>query len=249
MRVRTVHNTRVAVILPAYNEAASVASVVTAIRREIPTARIVVVDDGSSDDSARMASGAGADVLSLPYNLGIGAAVQTGYLFATEAGFDVVARLDSDGQHNPMQLTSLIDPIIAGQADVVIGSRFLTSSGYQASLSRAVGTKVFAVLVSFITRQRFTDTTSGFQAANQAAARFLATHMPTDYPEIEGLVMLCRAGFRVREVAVTMRPRKSGHSSITPLRSAYYVLKVTLAVLVSLFQPVPGMIEDDDGAR
>lgn len=228
-----------AIILPAYNEAASLASVIDAILQEIPTAKVIVIDDGSSDDSAQVASLAGADVLTLPYNLGIGGAVQAGYLFATEAGFDIVARLDADGQHDPAQLTNLLTPIISGRADVTIGSRYLRGPGYKASFSRSIGVKMFAVLVSLITRRRFTDTTSGFQAANRDAVRFLAQHLPTDYPEIEGIVLLRRAGFQVTEVPVTMQPRIAGHSSITLLRSIYYVFKVLLALIVSLLQPLP----------
>jgi len=237
------------IIIPAYNEAKNIAQVIATTRTSAPLADILVVNDGSADDTAAIARSAGATVISLPYNLGIGGAVQTGYIFANEMGYDVVARLDGDGQHDPAQLTGLIQPVASGEADVVIGSRYVSGQGYQASLSRAIGIKLFATLVSLITGQRFTDTTSGFQAANREAVAFLAEHLPTDYPEIEGLVLLGRAGFRVREVPVTMRPRQAGESSITPFRAAYYVLKVLLAILIGLLRRLPDRSEVDVGAR
>jgi glycosyltransferase involved in cell wall biosynthesis len=238
-----------AVIIPVYNEAASIGSVVLEIRLAAPQAAIVIVDDGCSDDSADVAEAADAIVIRLPYNLGIGGAVQTGYRFASELGYDIVVRLDGDGQHDPAQMEGLIRPILSGQADVVIGSRFVNEQGYQASVARSLGIKLFATLVSLVTHQRFTDTTSGFQAANRSAAAFLARHLPSDYPEIEGLVLLCRAGFRVFEVPVTMRPRRAGRSSITPLRSIYYTFKVLLAILIGLLRRLPEEREVIVGAR
>ena len=237
------------VIVPVYNESANIGSVVREIRLHAPQAGIVVIDDGSSDNSICSAWSAGATVISLPYNLGIGGAVQTGYVFAHEMGYDIVARLDGDGQHDPAQLAGLIQPLASGEADVVIGSRYVSGHRYQASLSRAIGIKLFATLVSLIAGQRFTDTTSGFQAVNRAAAGFLAQHLPTDYPEIEGLVLLCRVGFRVREVSVTMRPRQAGESSITPFRAAYYVFKVLLAILIGLLRRLPERREVSVGAH
>ena len=237
------------VIVPMYNESASIGSVVSEVRLYAPQAEIVVIDDGSSDDSAHIARSTGATVIGLPYNLGIGGAVQMGYIFAHEMGYDVVARLDGDGQHDPAQLAGLIRPVASGEADVVIGSRYVSGQGYQASASRAIGIRLFATLVSLISSQRFTDTTSGFQAVNRSAAGFLARHSPRDYPEIEGLVLLCRAGFRVREVPVTMRPRQAGESSITPLRAAYYVFKVLLAILMGLLRRLPERREVGIGAR
>jgi glycosyltransferase involved in cell wall biosynthesis len=224
------------IIIPIHNEEKNIASVITEVRRHFPEADIVVIDDGSTDRGASIALSKGAIVLNLSSNLGIGGAVQTGYRFAKEMNYDIVARLDGDGQHNPAHLSKLITLVETKIADVAIGSRFLAAKGYQASRLRMVGIRLFAMVTTFVTGQKFTDSTSGFQVMNKDAFVFLSRHMPADYPEIEGLLLLSRAGFRIHEVAVRMRPRAFGHSSITPLRSVYYVLKVLLAVFVELLR-------------
>lgn len=226
-----------AVIVPMYNESASIGPVVREIRLHAPQADVVVIDDGSSDNSACIAGSAGATVLKLPYNLGIGGAVQTGYRYAVSQGYDAVVRMDGDGQHDASDIPALLAPILDGSADVVIGSRFLNGRGYVPSLLRSIGIRFFAILASLITRRRITDPTSGFQACSKTAAHFLAAYTPQDYPEVEGLLLLCRAGFRIQEVAVTMRSRFAGKSSIRKLKTVYYVLKVTLAVLIGLLRP------------
>lgn len=234
---------RLLVIIPAYNEADSIADVIERVRTSVPQADVVVVDDGSTDATAQLAGQAGAMLLRLPVNLGIGGAVQTGYRFAVRQEYDWVARLDGDGQHDPTQLATLLDPILAGRADVVVGSRYLKAGGFYASWARRFGISLFATLVSVLTGRRFTDVTSGFQAANCDAAVFLAEHCPSDYPEIEGLVLLCRAGFRVVEVPVTMQARTAGRSSIRPWHVLYYVVKVLLAILVAFLRQAPRRAE------
>ena len=223
---------KIVIMIPAYNEAQNLPAVIADIRRQPLDVDILVVNDGSVDDTAVVARNNGAFVVDLPYNLGIGGVVQTGYRFAYEMGYDIVGRLDGDGQHDARHLPELYQNISSGEADVVIGSRYKEGAGYTASVSRAVGIKLFAKVVSRITKQRFTDTTSGFWMVNRAAMAILANHLPSDYPEIEGLVMLSRAHFRVCEVSVTMKPRQHGSSSITPLHSFYYVAKVLLSVLL-----------------
>jgi glycosyltransferase involved in cell wall biosynthesis len=228
---------RLLIIVPAYNEEGSVGTVIHQIKRDLELqGDILVIDDGSTDDTAVVARKAGALVVSHPFNLGIGGAVQTGYIFADKMGYDLVARMDGDGQHDAEQLSGLIEMVISGEVDIAIGSRYLGKGGFRSSVSRAVGIKIFALLVSLIARQPFTDTTSGFQAMNREAACFLARHLPTDYPEIEGLILLRRAGFRVLEASVTMRPRQGGQSSITSLMSIYYVFKVLLAVFIEILR-------------
>jgi hypothetical protein len=227
-----------AVVIPAHNEAASIAAVVADVRRCAPQAEIVVIDDGSSDETSAVARRCGAAVLSLPYNLGIGGAIQTGYRYAI-GRCDVVVRVDGDGQHDARYIEQLVAPLRAGEADVVIGSRFAGGGAYASSLPRALGIRFFSALVGLATRQRFSDTTSGFHACTRDAAAFLVAAMPPDYPEIEGLILLCRAGFRVSESAVVMRPRQGGRSSIGPIQAVYYVFKVTIAVLIGVLRRQP----------
>jgi glycosyltransferase involved in cell wall biosynthesis len=221
-------------ILPALNEEGNVGRVIEEIRAYDPGFEIVVVDDGSVDRTSEVAAEHGAIVLRLPFNLGIGGAVQTGYRYALENGFELAVQIDGDGQHDPSQLDKLLAPLLAGEADLVVGSRFAEGGKYAAGRSRRLGIRLFAALVSVLCRQHLTDTTSGFRAVNRKGIVLFAADYPHDYPEVEAIVMAVRQRLRLREVAVSMRPRDSGHSSITPLRSAYYVIKVTLAVLIGL---------------
>jgi glycosyltransferase involved in cell wall biosynthesis len=237
---------RLAVIMPAFNEAGNIERSVREVREAMPHADVIVINDGSTDDTARVARAAGAAVLDLPHNLGIGGAVQTGYKFATEHGYSIVARLDGDGQHDPRQLAQLLEPVLRGEVDIAIGSRFVNQGGtgdgetYRASRLRGVGIVYFARLVSLIIQQRVTDTTSGFQVCNASVARFFSRNFPCDYPEVEAIAVLGRMGYRIREVPVQMRRRLAGQSSLTPLRSAYYVLKVTISLLIGAMRvPTP----------
>lgn len=231
-------------IVPAYNEQASVAGVVREIRAVDPDVEIVVVDDGSSDRTAALARRAGAVVLQLPYNLGIGGAMQVGYKYALEHGFDVAIQVDGDGQHDPTEIARLLDPLLEGRADMVVGSRFLDDNGYRATIGRMLGIRLFARLVSLIVRQRVTDTTSGFRAVNRHGIALFARDYPNDYPEVESTVLVFRHRLRRVEVPVRMRERWAGQSSITALGSVYYVLKVTLALLVDLFRSPRTLPED-----
>jgi glycosyltransferase involved in cell wall biosynthesis len=223
-------------IVPAFNEADSVGRVIDEIRAFDPGFEIVVVDDGSHDATSEAARAKGAHVLTLPFNLGIGGAVQTGFLFAYEEGFDLAVRCDGDGQHDPQQLPAVIAPVLAGEVDVCVGSRFARDGGYRSSRTRRVGIRVLAWTVSRIVGQRVTDTTSGFQALNRDAIRLFAADYPHDYPEVEATVMLHKHRLRMREVPVTMRERHAGTSSITALRSIYYMVKVLLAIFVGVFR-------------
>ncbi|MEI8105429.1 MAG: glycosyltransferase family 2 protein [Actinomycetes bacterium] len=236
--------TRRIAIVPAFNEERNIGRLLDEIRTHAPDLEVVVVSDGSTDATAEVARGRGARVVVLPFNLGIGGAVQTGFRFAWEEGFDLAVRLDGDGQHDPAQLHAVIDPVAAGEADIAIGSRFIGEGGYRSSAARRVGIGILARVVSRVARQRLTDTTSGFQALNRRAIGLYAAELPHDYPEVEGLVMALRHGLRVCEVPVTMREREHGRSSISALASVYYMIKVLLAVFVDLFRPVRGHRED-----
>ena len=231
-------------IVPAYNEAGSVAQVISEIRAADPAMDVVVVDDGSGDATASIASRAGAVVLRLPFNLGIGGAVQTGYRYALENGYQIAIQVDGDGQHLPTEIPKLLEPILSGRADMVVGTRWRGEGDYRAPLGRRIGIELFARLVSLIVRQRVTDTTSGFRAVNRTGIRLFAVDYPHDYPEVETTVLVFRHRMRMVEVPVVMRERAAGQSSITLFRSVYYVVKVTLALLVGLFRKPTTLPED-----
>ncbi len=230
---------RCVAIVPAYNEEASIAEVVSELRAFDPELEVVVVDDGCTDSTAACAAEAGARVLRLPLNLGIGGAVQAGYMYALERGFDIAVQVDGDGQHDAGELGRLLEPVLAGRADMAIGTRFSGLRAYRAPLARRIGIGMFAALVSLRVRQRMTDTTSGFRAVNRRGIRLFAADYPHDYPEVEAVVTAARGNLRVCEVPVLMRPRLTGQSSITTFRSFYYVVKVLLALFVGLFPRKP----------
>ena len=223
---------RTCIIIPAFNEGGSVADVVRSVHAAMPGAAVVVVNDGSTDDTALQAKQAGAVVITLPVNLGIGGAVQTGYRFALHNGFDVAMQIDGDGQHDPSEAVRLFGPLVAGRADMVIGSRWLGRGDYVAPPSRRFGMRILASLVCWRAGGVFTDTTSGFRAVGQQGIQLFADDYPTDFPEVETLVMASRDGLRIEEAPVRMTHRQHGRSSIAGLNSAYYMLRVILALLV-----------------
>ncbi len=225
---------RTLIIVPAYNEQESLAGVIEDLRTHFPSGDILVVDDGSSDRTVRIARDLGVSVASLPFNLGIGGAMQTGFQYAERQGYDVALQFDGDGQHLAREIRSLLEPITEGRADIVIGSRFLGKNGYRAPFFRKLGIWIFSTVLSRILGMRVTDTTSGFRASNTKVIRFFSQGYPEDYPEVESLVLLHRAGLRMAEVPIRMQERTGGRSSITPVRSVYYMVKVILAVFVDL---------------
>jgi glycosyltransferase involved in cell wall biosynthesis len=225
-------------IVPALNEEHSIARVIAEVRAFDPGMDVVVVDDGSVDATSQVAAASGAHVLRLPFNIGIGGAVQTGFRFAFENDYDLAVRVDGDGQHDPSQLGTVLEPVLRGDADIAVGSRFSADEhgGYRSSRSRRVGIRLLAWVVSQIAGQRVTDTTSGFQALSRRAIELFARDYPHDYPEVEATVMVFRHRLRLLEVPVQMRERGGGRSSITALRSVYYMVKVLLALFVGLFR-------------
>jgi glycosyltransferase involved in cell wall biosynthesis len=223
-------------IVPAFNEEEAVTRVIEELRAFDQGLEVVVIDDGSSDRTTEAARACGASVVQLPFNLGIGGAVQTGFRYAWEHGFDVAVRVDGDGQHDPAELGAILEPVLADEADIAVGSRFIGGDGYRSSRSRRIGIRLLAWIVSALTRQKITDPTSGFQAANRLGIRLFAADYPHDYPEAEATVMVFKHRLRMTEVPVAMRARESGQSSITAVRSVYYMVKVVLAIFVALFR-------------
>ncbi|MGH2460277.1 MAG: glycosyltransferase family 2 protein [Chloroflexota bacterium] len=227
-------------VIPAFNEHRCIADVVRCARDAVPEADIVVIDDGSSDETAPEARRAGAFVLSHPFNLGIGGAVQTGLKFARRRRYDYVLRIDGDGQHDPRALRPLLASVRAGEADVVVGSRFLGGhTELEIPLLRRLGIELFAREVSWLIGTRATDPTSGLVVMNRRAVDVLAAYMPQDYPEVESRIILHAAGLATREAPVKMGERLAGASSIGRWRSAYYALKVSIAVLFASFKRTP----------
>lgn len=236
-------------VVPAYNERDSVAGVVRALVERAPMFDVIVIDDGSTDDTADRAAEAGAEVVRLPFNLGIGGAVQTGFQYALENGYQYMAQVDGDGQHEPGELARLVSKITSDPSiDMVCGSRFAdAASGYLAPLSRRTGIHLFSFGLSKILGQRVTDPTSGFRLYNRRAIRLFANDYPNDYPEVEAVLMLHAHQLRMTEVPVKMYQRGGGQSSITKGRSLYYMIKVSLAILVGLLRRRP-IVEPGDPA-
>jgi len=231
-------------IIPAYNESASVADVIGALREHAPTFDPLVVDDGSTDRTAAAARAAGAQVVRHPFNLGIGGAVQSGYRYAQEHDYDIAVQVDGDGQHDVRHLAEFVEFLRQNpHIDMVTGSRFLeaTNEGYRSSASRRVGIRIFSAVLSAITRRKVTDPTSGFRMTTRRGIDLFANDYPHDYPEVEAVLMVHAHRLESAELPVVMRPRESGASSIGSTQSVYYMVKVLLALFVGLFRsrPVP----------
>jgi glycosyltransferase involved in cell wall biosynthesis len=234
-------------IVPAYNEGGMIQRVVREIRREVPDFDVVVVDDGSSDGTGELARREGAAVITHPFNLGIGGAVQSGYKYALREGYDVAVQVDGDGQHKTEYLPALLEALGTGSvADMVYGSRFRGNPGYKVPLGRRVGNLIFSIVLTTMTRQRITDPTSGFRMTNRRGIELFARDYPHDYPEVEAILMLHAHRLRIHEVPVRMNARGFGRSSIDYPRSAYYMAKVLLALFVGLFRRRPTPLDHSE---
>lgn len=241
---------KILAILPAFNERGNIGRTIGEIKSLHPLIDLIVIDDGSTDETAAEARRAGAEVITLPVNLGIGGAVQTGFIYALRHRYTIAVQIDGDGQHDARYLGQIMAPILAGDAEIVVGSRFmpeernLNASGqtlqqksWRSSAVRRVGIKFFAWLISGLTGFSVTDPTSGFRAFNRKAIEAFAEDYPQDYPEPESIVTARRLGFRLIEVPVEMRKREFGQSSIRYLRTLYYMIKVTFAILLNMLRP------------
>ena len=237
---------KVLVIIPAYNEGESVEKVILGVRRYLADADILLVNDGSTDLTSERARKKGALVLDLPFNLGIGGAVQAGYKYAYEKGYSIAIQVDGDGQHDPKEIPKLLEALERERVTLVIGSRFLGNAEYKSSIMRRVGILIFSGVISAIVGQRITDPTSGFRAADRKAIQLFALNYPQDYPEPEAVVLLHQCRLKMGEVPVGMSQRYSGESSITKIRSVYYVVKVLLAIIIDCFKKPPILKEEED---
>lgn len=228
------------VVIPAYNEEANIAKVVRATKNYFPNLDILVVDDGSGDNTVYIAKNCGAMVITHPFNMGYGVALQTGYKYAGRKKYDFVVQMDGDGQHDPKYIKELLREIEEGGADVVIGSRFISSVKYKAPLSRRIGMFLFSKLVSLIVGQSITDSTSGFQALNNKIIKFLSNDIyPCDYPDADVIIMLHRAGFRIKEIPLLMYRKQGSKSMHSGLKPIYYIFKMTLSIFVTLLRKIP----------
>ncbi|MFD5021815.1 glycosyltransferase family 2 protein [Paenibacillus sp. NPDC058367] len=219
-------------IIPCYNEEENIESLIKELSHYASVLDIVIINDRSTDMTSKVCENIEARIINLPCNLGIGGAVQTGYIYAKNMNYDIAIQIDGDGQHDPSYIKDLIAPILDGKCDFVIGSRFINKEGFQSSITRRLGIFYFAGLLKMLTKQKVTDPTSGFRACNKRIINYFAENYPVDYPEPESIMALSRNGYSILEVPVKMRERNGGVSSIKALKSVYYMIKVTLAIII-----------------
>ncbi|MCH6188206.1 glycosyltransferase family 2 protein [Paenibacillus polymyxa] len=224
---------KILLIIPAYNEEDNIANLISSINKvNIANLEILVVNDCSLDKTHLICSNLQVNVINLPCNLGIGGAVQTGYRFAYKNDYDIAIQVDGDGQHKPEYIEQLIQPIIERNVDLVIGSRYIQKEGFQSTLLRRIGINYFSKLLFTLTGQLITDPTSGFRACNRRVIEIFSKRYPVDYPEPESIMYLKRNLFTIEEIPVVMKSRESGTSSITSFKSVYYMLKVSMAIMI-----------------
>ena len=221
------------VIIPCYNEQDSIVKVINNLKNNAPDVDYLIVNDCSTDNTEKILRENGFNYINNPINLGIGGGVQAGYLYAKQYGYDIAVQMDGDGQHDPKYLTKVIAPVADGTFDMAIGSRFIEKEGFQTSFMRRFGINIISTFILLLTGKRIKDTTSGFRACNRKLIEFFARNYADDYPEPEAIMACIVNGFSVGEVAVVMEERQGGVSSIRSLKSAYYMIKVCLALIVS----------------
>lgn len=227
---------KVLVIIPAYNEENTIHNVIQKIKQAYKC-DIVVINDGSTDSTAKIASNHGARVINHPFNLGIGGAMQTGYQFAKQNNYDIAIQIDADGQHDPIYIEKLVNHMTQENFDMVIGSRYVNKTSYKSCLSRRIGMVFFSFIIWMLTGQKIKDTTSGFRAVNKHIIDYFAANYPADYPEVDVLVRLYKKNYKISELSVEMSERQGGVSSITPFKSLYYMVKVSLSLVINYLRP------------
>ncbi len=226
---------KVIVIIPCYNESESILNVVRELKEVKPDFDYVVINDCSTDNTEEILVQNGIHHINLPVNLGIGGGVQTGFKYAVENGYDISVQLDGDGQHDPRYLDDIVTPVAEGRCDMCVGSRFINKQGFQSSFMRRVGIRFLSRLIKICSGVEVFDTTSGFRAMNAAVTKYFTRSYAQDYPEPEAIISAATQGFRISEAAVVMRERQGGKSSINPLKSAYYMIKVSVAIILYSF--------------
>ena len=224
---------KVLIIIPAYNEQECIKGVVDNLIHNYPQYDYVVVNDGSKDDTLKILEENHYSYINLPGNLGIGGAMQTGFLYGYENGYDITVQVDGDGQHNPAYIQDLIQPIIDGEADMVIGSRYLTGEGFQSTGLRRLGIKIISTTIQILCGKKIFDVTSGFRASNRKMTRFFSENYAEDYPEPEAIIATIKQGGKIKEVPVLMNERQGGVSSISGFKAVNYMVKVELALLIN----------------
>lgn len=224
------------IIIPAYNEEKNIIRVIANIKEHLPEYDYVIVNDGSKDDTLKICKENNFNVIDLPVNLGIGGAVQTGYKYAFLNGYDFAIQIDGDGQHNSDEVEKLLEYLIKSNSNLVIGSRFIKNEGFQSTFLRRVGINYFSRLIKLLTGKTVTDPTSGFRMCDKEVIELFAKSYPTDYPEPESIVTVIKKGLNVNEIDVLMNEREGGVSSIGGVKAVYYMVKVTLAIIVSGFK-------------
>jgi glycosyltransferase involved in cell wall biosynthesis len=234
------------VFIPAWNEEDSIAGVIADVREHLPEADLLVINDGSTDATARRVHEAGVKIASLPFNEGVGAAHQTGYIVGMRAGYDICGHLDGDGQHPASELARLVGEVAAGKADLVVGSRFAGGTDeYRASFFRRIGQRMFGAIVSVFTKQQFTDTTSGMRALNRRAMAMFARRYSSEYAEVESLQQAVRGGLRVEELPVKMVSRSHGVSFLTPAKSVIYIIQTLIVLFVGQLRSTATIPDSD----
>ncbi|MBQ7902608.1 MAG: glycosyltransferase family 2 protein [Oscillospiraceae bacterium] len=223
---------KILVIIPCYNEQESIERVVANLKANAPFADYLVVNDCSRDNTEKILRANGMNYINNPINLGIGGGVQAGYLYAKQNGYDIAVQMDGDGQHDPRYLAKVCQPVIDGEVDMAIGSRFIEKEGFQSSFMRRLGINIISLLIKILTGKKVYDVTSGYRASNRQLIEFFADNYADDYPEPEAIMSCVLNGYRVGEVPVVMEERQGGVSSIRSLKSAYYMIKVCLALVV-----------------
>lgn len=230
---------KILIIIPAYNEEHIIEQVINDLHSENSKWNLLVINDGSMDKTKEFAASTGlAKVINLPFQVGIGSCVQTGFIYAQKHNFDFAIQFDGDGQHTVSEIEKLLKPLKSDETDVVIGSRFcMKNKKYKSTILRYIGIKIFGILNSILIKQRITDNTSGFRAYNKKAINFLSENYPSDYPEPEAIILLGKNGLKIKEIYVDMNPRSGGTSSIHGFYSIYYMIKVFLSIMLTYIRP------------